>query len=119
MNNSLLKKITIALFSIVILLLIVNIVVSKLADKNEQPQNRDPLSGIEIDKLFHAALKNYGFADSWVAKKKIRKLSGDSLYATYSVKVPKDVPIHMLILEMKNLFWDYDVLIDAEELNGW
>jgi hypothetical protein len=118
MNNSLLKKITITLFSIVILLLIVNIVISKLADKNEQLQNRDSLSGIEIDKLFHTALKNYGFGDSWVAKKKIRKLSGDSLYATYSVKVPKDVPIHILILEMKNLFWDYDVLIDAEELTA-
>jgi hypothetical protein len=118
MNNSLLKKITVTLFSIVILLLIVNILVSKLADKNEQPQDRDPLSGIEIDKLFHTALKNYGFADGWTVKKKIRKLSGDSLYATYSVKVPKDVPIHMLILEMKNLFWEYDVLIDAEELTA-
>jgi hypothetical protein len=116
MNNSPLKKITIVLFSIVILLLIVNIIVSKLAENNGQSKNRDSLSGIEIDKLFHAALKNYGFADDWMAKKKIMKLTGDSLYATYSVKVPKDVPIHMLILEMKNLFWEYDVLIEAEEL---
>ena len=118
MNDSLLKRITIILFSIVILLLIVNIIVSKFVEKNEQPKNRDALTGIEIDKLFHTALKDYGFADNWIANKKIRKLSGDSLYVTYSLKVPKDVPIHMLILEMKNLFWDYDVLIDAEELNA-
>ena len=118
MNNSLLKRITIILFSIVILLLIVNIIVSKFVEKNEQPKNRDALTGIEIDKLFHTALKNYGFANNWIVNKKIRKLSGDSLYVTYSLKVPKDVPIHMLILEMKNLFWDYDVLIDAEELNA-
>lgn len=47
--------------------------------------------------------------------RKIKKISGDSLFATYSVSVPKDVPIQMLILEMKNLFWENDVTIDAEE----
>ena len=118
MKNSLLKRITIILFSIVILLLIVNIIVSKFVEKKEKPKNIDALTGIKIDKLFHTALKNYGFADNWIVNKKIRKLSGDSLYVTYSVKVPKDIPIHMLILEMKNLFWEYDVLIDAEELNA-
>ncbi len=116
MNNSFLKKITILLFSLVIILLIVNIIISKFVEKNEQAKNRDALSGIEIDKFFQTALNNYGFVDNWVARKKIRGISGDSLYQTYRVKVPKDVPIHMLILEMKNLFWDYNVLIDAEEV---
>lgn len=73
------------------------------------------LSGIEIDKKFKDALKNYGFSESWILKKKLKKISGDSLYSTYSVNVPKDVPIQMLILEMKNIFWENDVTIDAEE----
>lgn len=114
-QNPVYKKILIILFAIVILLLVANIVVTKISDKDEQPKNRASLSGIEIDGLFHTALKNYGFADSWIVKKKLKKISGDSLFATYSVSVPKDVPIQMLILEMKNLFWENDVTIDAEE----
>lgn len=114
-NNSLYKKILITLFVLVILLLIANIIITKISNKDVQPKDRESLSGIEIDSLFHTALKNYGFSDNWIVKKKLKKISGDSLYATYSVAVPKDVPIQMLILEMKNLFWENDVLIDAEE----
>lgn len=116
MNNSSIKKITISLFVTVVVLIIINIVVTKYVSKDEQPKNRATLSGIEIDKKFKSALKNYGFSDEWISKKKLRKISGDSLFVTYSVIVPKDVPIQMLILEMKNLFWEDDVDIVAEEI---
>lgn len=116
MNNSFLKKTTISLLVAVIILILVNIIVARYVNKDEQPKNREVLSGIEIDKKFHTALKNFGFSENWIVKKKLKKISGDSLYTTYSVKVPKDVPIQMLILEMKNLFWEDDVIIDAEEV---
>lgn len=116
MNNSFLKKITISLLVSVTILILVNIIVAKYVNKDERPKNREALSGIEIDKKFHIALKNFGFSENWIAKRKIKKISGDSLYSTYSVKVPQDVPIQMLILEMKNLFWEDDVIIDAEEV---
>lgn len=113
---SLLKNITLVLFGIVIVLLILNIAVTKYVEKDEQPKNREAISGIEIDSIFRTALNNYGFSDNWIVKKKIKNISGDSLYSSYSVSVPKDVPIHLIILELKNLFWEYEVNIDAEEL---
>jgi len=116
MSNSSLKKITIILFATVIILILLDVVITKYISKDEQPKNREVLSGIEINTKFISALKNYGFSENWLTKKKLKKISGDSLYSTYSVKVPKDVPIQMLLLEMKNLFWEDDVDLIAEEI---
>ena len=116
LNSSLYKNVALVLFGVVVLLLISNIIITKYVNKDEQPKDREVLSGIEIDKSFHSALKNYGFSDSWILKKKFKNISGDSLFATYSVKVPKDVPIHLLILELKNIFWENEVSIEAEEI---
>ena len=115
-KKSYIKNIALILFGIVIVLLILNIAVTKYVEKDEQPKNREAISGIEIDSIFRTALNNYGFSDNWIAKKKIKNISGDSLYSSYSVSVPKDVPIHLIILELKNLFWEFEVDIDAEEL---
>lgn len=116
MNNSILKKITIGLLITVVVLILINIIVTKFVNKDEQPKNRESLTGIELDKKFKTSLKNFGFSDEWLMKKKLKKISGDSLFATYSIKVPKDVPIQMLILEMKIIFWEDEVEIDAEEI---
>ena len=117
-KSSFYKNIALILFGTVVLLLIVNILVSKYVDKDEQPKHREVLSGIEIDKIFHTALSNYGFSTNWIIKKKIKSISGDSLYSAYSVNVPNDVSIHSLLLELKNLFWENEVEIDAEELSN-
>ena len=117
MTKSLLpKNVALVLFGVVVLLLISNIIITKFVNKDKQPKNREALSGIEIDKSFRSALKNYGFSDSWISKRKIKNISRDSLFASYSVKVPKDVPIHLLILELKNIFWENEVNIEAEEI---
>jgi len=116
LNSSLYKNVALVLFGVVLLLLISNIIITKYVNKDEQPKDREVLSGIEIDKSFHSALKNYGFSNTWISKKKLKNISGDSLFATYSVKVPKDVPIHLLILELKNIFWENEVSIEAEEI---
>lgn len=116
LNSSLYKNVALVLFGVVLLLLISNIILTKYVNKDEQPKDREVLSGIEIDKSFHSALKNYGFSNTWISKKKLKNISGDSLFATYSVKVPKDVPIHLLILELKNIFWENEVSIEAEEI---
>ena len=117
-KSSLPKNIALILFGVVVILLVANIVIIKYVTNDEQPKNREPLSGIEIDKSFHSALKNYGFSDSWISKKKIKNISGDSLFSSYSVKVPKDVPIQLLVLELKNIFWDYQVNLEAEEITA-
>ena len=116
LNSSLYKNVALVLFGVVVLLLISNIIITKYVNKDEQPKDREVLSGVEIDKSFHSALKNYGFSNTWISKKKLKNISGDSLFANYSVKVPKDVPVHLLILELKNIFWENEVSIEAEEI---
>ena len=115
-KSSLPKNIALILFGVVVILLVANIVIIKYVTNDEQPKNREPLSGIEIDKSFHSALKNYGFSDSWISKKKIKNISGDSLFSSYSVKVPKDVSIQLLLLELNNILWEYEINLDAEEI---
>ena len=110
-----LKNITIVLLVVVIALLLINIITNKLIKADELPQSREEISGIMIDSLFRSALYNYGFQGDWIKKKKIRKLSGDSLYATYNIIVPKDVPIHLHQLEVQDLLLDFNAEIKSEE----
>src|SRR5574338_48774 len=70
-KTTILKNIALILFGIVVVLLLINIIVTKYVEKDEQPKNRDVLSGNEIDKIFHTALSNYGFSANWVIKKKL------------------------------------------------
>lgn len=115
-KSALPKNIAIILFGVVVILLVVNIVIARFVINDSQPKNRETLSGTEIDKSFHSALKNYGFSESWISKKKIKNISGDSLFAAYSVRVPKDVSIQLLLLELKNILWEYEINLDAEEI---
>lgn len=117
-KSSLPKNIALTLLGSVIILLVIDIAITKYITKDEPPRNREVLSGIEIDRSFHSALKNFGFSGNWIAKKKLKNISGDSLFAAYSVKVPKDVPIQLLILELKNILWEDDVIIEAEEITA-
>lgn len=117
MSNTLLSKnIALTLFGVVVILLVTNIIISRYISKDEHPKNKEVLSGVEIDNSFHTVFKNFGFSESWISKRKIKNISGDSLFATYSVKVPKDVPIHLLILELQKIFWEDDVSLETEEI---
>lgn len=115
MNHSVLKKITISLLIAVILLILGNIIIDKYLMPDERPKNRETIPGTEIDNKFKTALKNYGFSSNWITKTKLRKKDNDSVFAAYSISVPKDVPVEMLLLELKEIFWDYNVDIAAEE----
>ncbi len=100
-KTSSLKNISVILFGIVIFLLILNISVSKFIEKDDQPKNREPILSNEIDSLFRTALDNFGFSKNWIVKRKLRNVTGDSLKFTYSVSVPNDVPIHLILVELK------------------
>jgi hypothetical protein len=115
-NSNRLKKIAIVLFVIVIFLLIADAVIIKITSSDERPKNKKELSGLEINTVFNTALKNYGIYDQWISKKKLKNFSGDSLFTTYSIKIPKTLPVHLLILELQNLFWEDDVNVLAEEI---
>jgi len=117
-ENPISKKIAIVLLGLVLFVLALNVGISKYFGMNESQGEKKILSGIEIDKTFHAALYNYGFSKDWIESKKIKNISDDSLFAAYSIKVPKDVPIQVLILELKFLFANDDVIILAEEISS-
>ena len=116
MSGPSLKNISITLLIVVIVLLFINVIISKIVKKDEQLQNREEISGVLIDSLFRSALYNYGIEQSWIKKKKIKQISGDSLFASYSIIVPKDVPINVLQLEAKELLWEYDADVVSEEI---
>lgn len=115
-NSELLKKNATVLFVLVIILLVINVLVSKFIAPAEIPKTREVLSGIEIDKIFNTALKNYGLYDEWIVPKKLKNFSGDSLYKTYSISIPKNLPVHLILLELQELFWNDDVVIQSEEI---
>lgn len=115
-NSELLKKTATVLFVLVIILLVINVLVSKFIAPAEIPKTREVLSGIEIDKIFNTALKNYGLYDEWIVPKKLKNLSGDSLYKSYSITIPKNLPVHLILLELQELFWNDDVVIQSEEI---
>ena len=52
MSGPSLKNISITLLIAVIVLLFVNVIISKIVTKDEQPQNREEISGVLIDSLF-------------------------------------------------------------------
>ncbi|MDT3697641.1 MAG: hypothetical protein ROY99_14750 [Ignavibacterium sp.] len=110
-----LKNISIVLLVVVIVLLFVNVFINKFIAKDELKQNRDEISGASVDSLFRSALYNYGIENSWIKKKKIKQITGDSLFASYNIIVPKDVPINLLQLEVSELLWDYNADIISEE----
>jgi hypothetical protein len=111
------RKIAVVLFSIVLILLIANLIFSKLLDNGEKPKDRKEISGMEIDKIFHTALKNYGLSDDWITKKKNKSAAKDSLFSTYSIRLPKSVPAELILLELQDLFWNYNVDLKSEELS--
>lgn len=116
LNSETLKKIATVLFVLVIVLLIGNVLVTKFIVSKEIPKSREALSGIEIDKIFNTALKNYGLYDQWISTKKIKQFNGDSLFKTYSIIIPKNLPVHLILLELQELFWNDDVVLLSEEI---
>lgn len=114
-SNHFFKKSSIILFAIVIVLLVANVVVKKIVEKGERPKSRESLSGIEVDNSFNTALKNYGFSSNWIKKQKLKNINDDSLFATYKIQIPRNLPVHLLILELQDLLWNDDVKIISEE----
>lgn len=117
-TTNLLKKTAIVLFAIVIVLLVGEVIITKITLSDERPKDKQQLNGIEIDKVFNTAIKNYGIYNEWISKKKLKNFSGDSLFVTYSIKIPKNLPVHLLILELQNLFWNDEVNVISEEIKS-
>ncbi|MDR3668764.1 MAG: hypothetical protein P4L35_18150 [Ignavibacteriaceae bacterium] len=94
----------VALFSLVIFLLLLNIILSKIYKHTlNHPEKVELFSG-EIRDRFISALHNYGIRNDWVDVNKNDIKFGDSLKYSFKVKVPRDLPIALLLNEISNSF---------------
>jgi len=87
------------LFAVAILLLAINLFLHKLLPKTNPEREASILSGLEINNRFLQAVNNFGLEEDWIV---VRKLSNkpDSLFSSYKIKLPSDLPIPVLISEV-------------------
>lgn len=98
------KELIIVLFSLVIFLLILNIVLSKIFKHSENQIKKIELYSGEIKDRFISGIHNFGIKNDWIDEDKKNVKGGDSLKFYFKVKVPKDLPIALLLNEISNSF---------------
>lgn len=88
------------LFAIAILLLASNLLLKKLLPKANPESEAFVLSGLEINNRFLQAVNNFGLEEDWIV---VRNISNkpDSLFLSYKIKLPPDLPIPVLITEIQ------------------
>jgi hypothetical protein len=109
------KNIITILFISSVLLILANIVVNKFYHKTEGESEKIELSSKEINSRFIKSIMNYGFDSSWISTTK-----GRAEQYNYIVNVPPDVPIALLLREIKNSFnpEEADVIVEEKKING-
>ena len=105
-----------ALLIIIVILLGLNILLEKYSDKNKLVQKE--ISSRVINNKFLSALNNYNFDSTWIKIKPVSVYNDDSLKYFYSVKVPKDLPLSLLIKEITNQFDTNEVNIYATDFKS-
>jgi len=108
------KKIVVVLFVLTLVFLIANIVADKFTDKHEVPVTEN-LNNEEINSKFISAVRVFGIAPSWINTKTPRKTDPASLIAKYSISVPADLPIALLIREISNSYDTVNVKMIVNE----
>ena len=102
------KKLVNILFGIVVFVLAANFVMGKFLKKGIQ--NRSKENSKVIESQFKSALSNLGIKDDWITRQK-----GNDIPIKFSVKVPKDLPIVLILQEINNVFNTGNVEIKSFE----
>jgi hypothetical protein len=102
------KKIVNILFGVTVFILAANLVVGKLIKKENQ--NKSEENSEVIESQFKDALFNLGIKEDWITKQK-----GNDEPLKFSVKVPKDLPIVLILQEMNYVFNNRSVEIKSSE----
>jgi len=108
------RKAIYILFAFAFILLISNLFLNKLLSKSNPELEELVLSGFEINNHFLKAVNNFGLDEDWII---VRKLSNkpDSLFSSYKIKLPPDLPIPVFISEIKTEFSSDSVEIKTIE----
>jgi hypothetical protein len=109
------KELVIGLFSFVILLLILNIVLSKIYKHSTNQTEKIELYSGEIKDRFISGVHNCGIKNDWIDVNKNDIRTGDSLKYSYKIKVPKDLPIAVLLNEISNSFQPVEIIATSRE----
>ncbi|MCH6573863.1 MAG: hypothetical protein IH795_01470 [Bacteroidetes bacterium] len=98
------------IFGVVLILLIPNLVLDIIDNKNNLISNKTELSSTEVDSLFRLSLHSFGLLDDWIKESKSSKVD-----KSYKVKIPRDLSIPVILAEINSNFWESDVTINSVE----
>jgi hypothetical protein len=104
------KELIIVLFSVVIFLLLLDIVLSKIFKHSGNKIEKIELYSGEIKDRFISGIHNFGIKDDWIDEDKNDVKNGDSLRFSFKIKVPKDLPIALLLNEISNSFQPGEII---------
>ena len=90
------------LLVLAIFLLIVEIAIDRFHKPKKVPIVNE-LSVLQIETVFFKVLDEYGIDLKWISKKKVKRTEDDSTLAQYSVKIPSDVPIPLIIRDINKV----------------
>ncbi|MDQ7817117.1 MAG: hypothetical protein RDU14_08855 [Melioribacteraceae bacterium] len=98
---SLKKKFVKYLFGLTILLMIINVII-EFAVKPDKPENSglNELTTYQIDSVFIDVLGQYGIESKWISTKPIKVKDEDSIKKQFTVKLPADLPIPLIIRDV-------------------
>ncbi|MGK9369837.1 hypothetical protein ACSSWA_13125 [Melioribacter sp. Ez-97] len=96
-------KFTYYLIGIAVSLLIINLSVDLLSNKQENGEDGviGEFSVWEIDSVFSEILDSHGIEKNWVSKKKIRVDGEDSVHYKIIVRLPADLPIPLILKDLE------------------
>ncbi len=114
------QKLILIFFVIALVLLSANILIGKVYKTENTIVPPPPLNSEQIDSLFHKSIINFGLPVSTVTNRKIKEVKIDNNYPSYSLRLPKDLPIPVFISELNDIFSDYqvDIITDEKKISG-
>ena len=106
------KTAALVLFSAAVVLLIANLVTSIIMNSTAVYTAKKEINNTEVDSLFLLSLHSFGISNDW-----IKELKSKKSLKSYRVKVPTDLSIPVILVELNTNFQDNYVKIISEEKN--
>jgi len=104
------KSVLTILFGTALILLIPILVLNVIDKEDKLVSKKTKLSSGEIDSLFRLSLRSFGLLDVWIKEGKSANID-----YFYKVKIPKDLSIPVLLVEINSNFWESGVTINSVE----
>jgi len=112
------KRTVIILFAIAFLLLILNAISSRLFKSSGNKTETKEIYSDEINRKFLAGVQGFGIRDEWIKTQKPNKKHSDSLKYYYAVNVPADLPIPLILDDIKNSFGKGEIDYSSKEIRS-